>query len=164
MNKKSHARAAGKTGFSVALPTALTGQIEHMAATQHRSRNGQIEHFLTDAVARWQREHPASLVTYAQPEADLQRDLVAESDAAPMFQSSDRASNGPRGRVAKPMPPDPAPKQPRFGAERASSAIPPAASSASLAAANSKGKAVMEKEKKGSIGYGAYKAVSRKVL
>jgi hypothetical protein len=164
MNKKSHARAAGKTGFSVALPTALTGQIEHIAAAQHRSRNGQIEHFLTDAVARWQREHPPSLAPYTQPEAYLRRDLVAESDAAPMFQSSDRASNGPRARVAKPMPPDPAPKQPRFGAERASSAIPPAASSVSLTAANSKGKAGMEKEKKGTIGYGAYKPVSRKGL
>lgn len=139
MNKKSHARAAGKTGFSVALPTALTGQIEHIAAAQHRSRNGQIEHFLTDAVARWQREHSPSIATYTQPEVDLRRDLVAESDAAPGFQSSDRSSNWLRARVAKPMPPDPAPKQPRFGAKRASSAIPPAASSPSLAAAKSKG-------------------------
>lgn len=139
MIKKSHARATGKTGFSVALPTALTGQIEHIAAAQHRSRNGQIEHFLTDSVARWQREHPTSLAPYTQPEADLRCDLVAESDAAPLFSLSDRASNGLRAQVAKPMPLGPAPKQPRFGAKRAGSAIPPAASSPSLAAAKSKG-------------------------
>lgn len=58
MNKKNHARAPDKTGFSVALPNSLLWQVEQIAESEHRSRNGQIEHFLADSVARWKREHP----------------------------------------------------------------------------------------------------------
>ena len=55
--KKSHARAAGKTGFSIALPDALIQQIAAIAATQRRTRNGQIHHLLALAVERWLSDH-----------------------------------------------------------------------------------------------------------
>lgn len=53
MPPKSHDRAPDKKGFSVALPKKLLADIEAIAAEQHRSRNGQIEHFLQDAVDRY---------------------------------------------------------------------------------------------------------------
>ena len=148
MSKKNHARAADKTGFSVALPTALTAQIEHIAAAQHRSRNGQIEHFLTDSVARWKREHPTSFSTYAQPEPDLRRDLAAEIDPALTLPPSDPTRDAMGARTAKPIPRPTALKLPRSETKWHSSATPPAAPSSSLATVNSSGKTRMTKEKK----------------
>lgn len=50
MKKKSHARAADKRNFSVALPITLIDEIAAVAKRESRSRNGQIEHFLKEAV------------------------------------------------------------------------------------------------------------------
>lgn len=68
-SKKSHDRAPDKIGFSVALPKSLVAQIEVIAEDQHRSRNGQIEHFLAEAVAKWKRENPETLGFVAEPQA-----------------------------------------------------------------------------------------------
>ena len=50
MKKKSHARAADKRNFSVALPITLIDEIAAIAKRESRSRNGQIEHFLKESV------------------------------------------------------------------------------------------------------------------
>jgi hypothetical protein len=55
--KRPTQRDPSKVAFSVALPRSLVAQIEEYAADQSRSRNGQIEYFLKEAVAKWQREH-----------------------------------------------------------------------------------------------------------
>jgi hypothetical protein len=52
--KKNHDRAPDKKGFSVALPKQLLSDIEQIAKEEHRSRNGQIEHFLAESVQRWE--------------------------------------------------------------------------------------------------------------
>jgi hypothetical protein len=52
--KKNHDRSPDKKGFSVALPKQLLSDIEQIAKEEHRSRNGQIEHFLAESVDRWQ--------------------------------------------------------------------------------------------------------------
>ncbi|MBC8008866.1 MAG: hypothetical protein H7067_02060 [Burkholderiales bacterium] len=105
MNKKNHARAPGKTGFSVALPDSLIWQIEEIAAAEHRSRNGQIEHFLTDAVARWKREQP-------QTEAHVAETPQATYAARTRDPASEvlRERAGEKARPATgPTPPPPAP-------------------------------------------------------
>ena len=110
-NKKNHDRAPDKIGFSVALPKSLVAQIEAMANDQSRSRNGQIEHFLKEAVARWQRDH-------AEPHL-----LVAEDVAA---------------YDARPKPPDPVGDALKV---RAGQTIPPPTAPAAKPPARSKDKA-----------------------
>lgn len=51
--KRNHDRAADKTAFSVALPKKLVSDLEEIAKTETRTRNRQIEHFLTESVARY---------------------------------------------------------------------------------------------------------------
>ena len=107
-------RDTQKVAFSVALPRVLVSQVEHVAHAETRSRNGQIERFLTEAVARWKIENPTKLSssTYVQPEPDLTRDLAAEVDESP----ADPAAQALRARASKPTPPPTAPKRPRPGA------------------------------------------------
>ena len=50
MKKKNHARSPDKQGFSVALPKDLLAKIESLAAAETRSRNGQIQHLLEQAL------------------------------------------------------------------------------------------------------------------
>lgn len=68
-SKKNHDRAPDKIGFSVALPKSLVAEIEIVAKAEHRSRNGQIEHFLAESVAKWKKEHPEDLGFVAEPQA-----------------------------------------------------------------------------------------------
>jgi len=57
MKKKSHERAPGKKGFSVALPEKLVAEIQAIANSETRSRNGQIEKFLEDCVKAYKSEN-----------------------------------------------------------------------------------------------------------
>jgi len=59
--KKNHDRAADKVGFSVALPRTLVAQIQAIAEADFRTRNGQIELFLTEAVERYKKENAEPL-------------------------------------------------------------------------------------------------------
>lgn len=63
MKKKSHARSPDKQGFSVALPITLVRAIEDIARRESRSRNGQIEYFLHQAVLAWQFQSAGSPAT-----------------------------------------------------------------------------------------------------
>jgi hypothetical protein len=54
--KRNHDRSPDKKGFSVALPKHLLELLEKIAAKEHRSRNGQIEMFLEEAVNNWEAE------------------------------------------------------------------------------------------------------------
>lgn len=58
--KRNHDRAADKTGFSVALPKKLVAELEDIAKKETRTRNGQIEHFLSESVARYWAEKSAA--------------------------------------------------------------------------------------------------------
>lgn len=78
MNQKSHARAADKVGFSIALPKGLADTIQRIADEEHRSRNGQIEHFLTLSVAEWKVEKSKVL---AYEEAPPENTSIAAEDA-----------------------------------------------------------------------------------
>ena len=53
MKTRNHDRSPDKTGFSVALPKTLLEEVERIAKAEHRSRNGQIEHFLFESVRVW---------------------------------------------------------------------------------------------------------------
>lgn len=53
MKNKSHERSPDKQGFSIALPKRLVARIQDIAKKETRSRNGQIEKFLEDSVARY---------------------------------------------------------------------------------------------------------------
>ena len=112
--KRPTQRDPAKVAFSVALPRVLVRQIADIAASETRKRNGQIEHFLSAAVAAWKRTHPEVILpaTYAQPEPDLTCDLAAEVDAPPL----DPAAKALRARASRPTPPPTAPKRPRPGA------------------------------------------------
>lgn len=50
MKAKNHDRSPEKKGFSVALPKTLIAEVEAIAKSEHRSRNGQIERFLEQSV------------------------------------------------------------------------------------------------------------------
>ena len=67
--KRPTQRDPSKVAFSVALPKILVWQIEQIAEAEHRSRNGQIEHFLADSVARWKRENPQAEAHVAEDQA-----------------------------------------------------------------------------------------------
>lgn len=51
--KRNHERSPDKRAFSVALPKALIEELGRIAKKEHRSRNGQIELFLKEAVEDW---------------------------------------------------------------------------------------------------------------
>lgn len=53
MKTRSHDRAPDKKGFSIALPKQLLAEIQHIATSETRSRNGQIEKFLDDCVKQY---------------------------------------------------------------------------------------------------------------
>lgn len=57
MAAKNHDRSPDKKGFSVALPRDILADVERIARQEHRSRNGQIEHFLAESVKRWEIEN-----------------------------------------------------------------------------------------------------------
>lgn len=63
MSSKNHDRHPDKKGFSVALPKSLLSEIESIANQEHRSRNGQIEHFLAESVDRWEKQNKPSHFT-----------------------------------------------------------------------------------------------------
>lgn len=98
--KRPTQRDPNKVAFSVALPKVLVWQIEEIAQTEHRSRNGQIEHFLAEAVAQWKREHPQDHGHVAEDQAPY--------DATP---ASDPAAQALRVRAAQPTPPPTAPQR-----------------------------------------------------
>jgi hypothetical protein len=58
--KRNHARAADKGSFSVALPKSLAAKLQQIADDEHRSRNGQIEHFLRIAIRAYESEIAAT--------------------------------------------------------------------------------------------------------
>ena len=62
MKKKSHDRSPDKKGFSVAIPKRLLAEIEKIAKSETRSRNGQIERFLDDCVKRYKGIKPLESV------------------------------------------------------------------------------------------------------
>lgn len=89
---RNHDRSPDKQGFSVALPKVLLQQIEDIAKQESRSRNGQIEYFLGQAVEEWQPSRPGRRVVYSDrytaatfnedSPADKSRPSLASSDAA----------------------------------------------------------------------------------
>jgi hypothetical protein len=62
---KSHARAPGKRNFSIALPEVLIASIQSIADAESRSKNKQIEYFLTAAVREYFFEHSKKSSTSA---------------------------------------------------------------------------------------------------
>lgn len=86
MSTRSHDRAPDKTAFSIAMPIRLREELEQIAAAEHRTRNGQIVHFLAEAAERYMVEHPETFrkaALYAIPEPDLEQDIAAEPPPAP---------------------------------------------------------------------------------
>ena len=73
MKKKNHDRSPDKRNFSIALPLTLIADLERIAAKETRSKNRQIEHFLSAQVDKWKAEHkPVAtpmLVGLAAPDA-----------------------------------------------------------------------------------------------
>ena len=59
--KKNHDRSVDKIGFSVALPKSLAAQIQAIAQGDFRTRNAQIEMFLTESVERYKKANAEPL-------------------------------------------------------------------------------------------------------
>jgi len=102
--ERSHDRSPEKVGFSVALPRVLCGEIEKIAAKETRTRNGQIEHFLAEAVARWHQERQGTPAASPLPDQDATRLRTVVAETVALL--------GQRGQLA-PLPPTaPAPTRP----------------------------------------------------
>lgn len=56
MPQRNHDRAPDKKNFSIALPKTMIDDLQKIADKETRSRNRQIEHFLSQAVERWKME------------------------------------------------------------------------------------------------------------
>lgn len=109
--KRPTQRDPAKVAFSVALPRSLVAQIEAYALDQTRSRNAQIEFFLKEAVAKWQREHPEANALVAE-------DVVPyDAKAKP----ADPVGEALRVRAGQPtrLPTVPRGKRPELGKDKA---------------------------------------------
>ena len=70
MKKRSHERSTDKKGFSIALPITLINDLQAIANLETRTRNGQIEHFLTEQVKLWKaKNNPAAPQAKPRPAA-----------------------------------------------------------------------------------------------
>lgn len=111
--KRPTQRDPQKVAFSVALPRVLVADIERIAEVDHRTRNGQIVHFLAEAVARYEAAKQTPAPLYVMPEPDLERDIAAEPPpapyGAPVNPPIDPAGDALRVRAAQPTPPPIAP-------------------------------------------------------
>lgn len=65
MPPRNHDRSPDKKNFSIALPKGLITDLQMIADQETRSRNGQIEHFLRDAVTDWKKENSLSVLKVA---------------------------------------------------------------------------------------------------
>jgi hypothetical protein len=95
--KRPTQRDPQKVAFSVALPRVLVADLERIADDEHRTRNGQIVHFLAAAVARHAAENKKPPPLYTMPEPDLDRDIAAEPPPPPYGQSQSQSQSQSQG-------------------------------------------------------------------
>ncbi|AKC83789.1 hypothetical protein IMCC26134_15175 [Verrucomicrobia bacterium IMCC26134] len=108
--KRPTQRDPKKVAFSVALPRALVAELEHLAKSETRSRNGQIERFLAEAVAKYHAEKGRPEL-YPLPEPDLDKDIAPEPPPPPFGQSQSQSKS--ESQNDDDLPPLPAPKAPK---------------------------------------------------